>query len=86
MEILSHKAFKKQFQKLPLKVKKKFFDKMELFLNNQFHPLLNNHAVDGVYLGWRSINITGDYRALYEQKSEDVVMFMRIGTHSELYG
>jgi addiction module RelE/StbE family toxin len=85
MEALLHKSFKKQFDKLAPKFQKKFFERVELFLTEPYNAILNNHDVDAVYPGWRSINITGDYRALYEPKNEDFVVFMRIGTHSELY-
>jgi len=49
------------------------------------HPLLNNHDVSKVYTGCRSINITGDYRAIFQDEGE-IVIFITIGTHSELYG
>jgi addiction module RelE/StbE family toxin len=86
MAPLLHKGFKKQFRKLPPKVQRQFFERVDLFLIDKYHPLLNNHSVDSVYPGWRSINISGDYRALYEPMTDDVVIFMQIGTHSELYG
>ncbi|MBI2356193.1 MAG: type II toxin-antitoxin system RelE/ParE family toxin [Candidatus Doudnabacteria bacterium] len=85
MEPFLHKSFRKQFDKLPPKVQQQFFKRLDLFLKDPFHPILNNHSVDAVYPNWRSINITGDYRALYELKSEDIFVFMKIGTHSELY-
>ena len=85
MEVILHKNFKKKFQKLPLKIKQQYFERVELFLKNKFDSSLNNHSVDPIYPGWRSINITGDYRVLFEEKSDNVVMFMRIDTHSELY-
>lgn len=85
MKIDYHKKFLKSFDKLPVKIKAKFHERLRVFSENQFHPLLNNHPVDAAYPGWRSINISGDYRALYEHKNEEIVVFMKIGTHSELY-
>jgi mRNA-degrading endonuclease YafQ of YafQ-DinJ toxin-antitoxin module len=43
--------------------------------------------VSGVqkYLGYRSINITGDVRALYTVKEGALILFVFIGTHSQLY-
>lgn len=38
--------------------------------------------------GFRSIDITGDYRALYQEKLEGdelVAVFTTIGTHKDLY-
>lgn len=86
MKIGYHKRFRKSFQKLPNKIKDKFFERLELFQSKPFHPTLNNHSVESAYPKWWSINITGDYRAFFEIKEQDMVVFMKIGTHSELYG
>jgi len=86
MKIRYHKRFLKSFRKLPGKFQKKFIERLELFQREPFHPLLNNHSVESAFPNWRSINITGDYRALYEVQKEGSVIFMKLGTHSELYG
>jgi len=84
VEVLVKKKAFKQLSKLPKKVQKRFALKLNIFKEDQFHPLLNNHSVEGVYPGCRSINITGDYRALYYIQG-DLFIFIEIGTHSELY-
>ncbi|OGE86514.1 MAG: hypothetical protein A3J48_00120 [Candidatus Doudnabacteria bacterium RIFCSPHIGHO2_02_FULL_46_11] len=84
MVVSFHKNFKKQFNKLPPKVQKQFFKRLKVFIEDKFDPVLNNHSVSTAYPKWRSINITGDYRALFEEK-DDLIIFMIIGTHSELY-
>ena len=53
---------------------------------NQYDVLLNNHALSGEYVGCRSINITGDVRAIYEEIKDNHFEFVAIGTHTELYG
>lgn len=80
-----HKNFEKQYKKLKTPEKEKFKERRDIFLKNEFDPVLNNHPLKGKYLGFRSINITGDLRALY-QKQEDIVTFVEIGSHSNLYG
>lgn len=85
MEVILHKNFKKNFKKLPSKIKKQYFERIELFLTNTFSPILNNHSVEPIYSEHRSINITGDIRVLYKEKDANCVLFMKIGTHSELY-
>ncbi len=85
MKIFLHKIFLKKFSKLDDKVKQKFKERKNLFLTDTIHPLLNNHPVDKVYPGCRSINITGDYRAIFRHIGDDVE-FINIGTHSQLYG
>ena len=85
MDVVLCKNFKKKFKKLSPKIQSQFLERVGLFLNNKCHLTLNNHSVDPTYPHWRSINVSGDYRALYEEKSDNLVVFMTIGTHSELY-
>ena len=84
MRIDFHKKFTKKFEKLPKKVQEQFYERLVVFGDNQFNVLLNNHALHYPYEGCRSINITGDIRALYETTS-NTVLFINIGTHGELY-
>ncbi|MBI4086578.1 type II toxin-antitoxin system mRNA interferase toxin, RelE/StbE family [Candidatus Kaiserbacteria bacterium] len=85
MKIGLHRRFLKQYTKLPRNIRVQFVERKNLFIQEPFHPLLHNHSVDGVFPGCRSINITGDYRAVFRQQDEQV-LFLEIGTHSELYG
>lgn len=86
MTIDYHKDFVKAFKKLPSKIKKKFQERQFLFEKEQFNPILNNHALSGKYKGYKSINISGDIRAIYINSSEEDVVFVKIGSHSKLYG
>jgi len=86
MTVRYHSRFLKVFEKLPPAIQEKFFARLSLLQREPFHPLLNNHSVDAAYPRWRSINVTGDYRALFEQVSDDTIVLMKMGTHSELYG
>jgi len=85
MIIRYHRLFEKDFDKLPRNVQLKFYERVELFRTGTFHPLLNNHSVEKRFPGCRSINVTGDYRAIFSERG-DTALFVRIGTHSELYG
>lgn len=84
MRILFKKSFKKGYKGLQLRVRDAFNERLDLFTENNFHLLLNNHSLHGEYDGCRSINITGDIRAIYYRDC-DTATFIRIGTHSELY-
>lgn len=84
MRIDFHKDFIKQYNKLSIKLKDKYDERLEVFKENPFAPELNNHSLHGEYLGYRSINITGDLRAIYKIK-EDCTYFVTIDTHSNLY-
>ena len=82
------KKFIKQLKKAPLSIKIAFRDRFNLFLKNPFTPILNNHLLKDKYLYSRSINITGDWRAIYSEafeKNEKVTIFLALGTHSQLY-
>ena len=85
MKIFLHKQFEKKFKKFNLKIQRAFYRKLELFSTNAFHPELNNHALKGRYTGYRSINITGDIRAIFIFLSEDSVEFDDIDNHNNLY-
>jgi addiction module RelE/StbE family toxin len=85
MIIETTKAFDKQYVKLNLKVKNAFKRRLELFKANPFDISLRNHALKGNYLGYRSIDVTGDVRALYTTQGDTIIIFGFIGTHSQLY-
>jgi addiction module RelE/StbE family toxin len=85
MRFQFHNNFKKEYQKLKEPVKQKFSLRLKIFADDLYHPTLNNHGLAGRYKGYRSINITGDIRAIYKFKSNDTVIFVNIGNHSKLY-
>lgn len=89
MRIKKTKRFIKSFHKMPEYIKDKFDKRVKSFENNPFTKELNNHALNWDYKGLRSINITGDYRAIFKEYpnwSYEFVDFIDIGTHSQLYG
>ncbi len=85
MNINFHKSFKKKYKKLRLRERRKFDEKLKLFEINPFDPFLNNHPLCGKFKIFRSINITGDFRAIYSILDRDSVEFVDIDTHSNLY-
>ena len=80
-----HIHFKKAYLKLPKKLKDTVDKKLFLFAKNPYDSILNNHLLIGKYKNYRSINITGDYRAIYKEISKDKVIFVKLGSHSKLY-
>ena len=84
MRFTSRKKFRRQYEKLPAKIQKKFDERIVLFRSDPSDRRLNVHRLHGKKRKFRSINITGDYRALFLWEG-DVVTFHEIGTHSELY-
>lgn len=80
------KGFQRAYRKLPTSLRNKFKERRNLFLTEPFHPLLYNHPLTGAYAGCRSINITGDYRAILFAPDEHTIVFTKIGTHHDLFG
>jgi len=85
MLISYHRDFKKAFKKLPARIQDQFCVKLETFLSDPFAPELNNHTLKGKYKDCRSINVTGHIRAIYTRRGLEVI-FLILGSHSELYG
>lgn len=82
------KKFDKQFKKSPLEIKIAFKKRIKIFIQNPLDPQLRNHPLRGILQSYKSINITGDWRALYsefKEKEEIVIIFEMLGKHSKLY-
>ncbi len=81
--------FLKKLKKLDVRIRKSFKKRITIFAKNPKHPQLNNHILRQPYEGLRSIDITNDYRAVYEEiqeADEKIAYFVLFGTHEELYG
>lgn len=80
------KTFWRQYHRLPKKMQQQFDGRVRLFLVDPIEPRLRVHPLKGKYLGYWSMNVSGDIRALYRLQGDGLVIFALIGTHSELYG
>jgi mRNA-degrading endonuclease YafQ of YafQ-DinJ toxin-antitoxin module len=82
-------AIFEKLKKVDIRIRKSFYQKIAVFEKNPSDPSLNNHQLKDPYEGLRSIDITNDYRAVYEEVpsgNEMVAYFSLLGTHKELYG
>jgi addiction module RelE/StbE family toxin len=86
MQYVLSRRFEKDFAKLPASTKKKAIAPLEKFVEDPQNPSLRNHGLSGKWKGHFSINVTGDSRVVYFVIEDDVVRFVAIGSHSELYG
>lgn len=86
IEIRYSKKFIKTYSKSPGKIKSSWRKRIKIFKNNQYSPVLKNHKLSGEYQGCNSINITGDWRAIFKySEKQDLATFLLLGTHSQLY-
>ncbi len=79
------KTFNKQFEKLSSKRQQHIRSAVKLFLQNTSNPALRNHALKGEWLGHRSISAGGDLRLHFKVIDNNTVLFIAVGTHSQLY-
>lgn len=77
--------FKKQYKKLPDKVKLTFSKQIALFVENPQHPSIvskKNHAASNTF--GESIfesRITREYRFLWKWNGDKIVLLLTIGNH-----
>ena len=84
MKFHFRRKFRRQYKQLPEHIQVKFKQRRDLFQKTPHHPLLRVHTLRGDRKPYKSMNITGDCRALFVIEGDDVI-FSEIGTHSELY-
>jgi addiction module RelE/StbE family toxin len=85
MKIFFHRDFKKAYATLTKPKQKKWEERLAIFVADSFDPVLNNHPLRGAYLGYRSVNIGGDLRAIYKTIGDDGYFFITLGSHAKLY-
>ena len=72
MTIHRHKDFDKQMDKIEKPLRQKVYERVQLLVMNESHPLLHNHKLGPPYDGYRSINITGNFRLVYKRIEPDI--------------
>ena len=80
--------FLKQLKKSDVRIRKAFKQRLLLFVENPNDLELNNHSLQKEHTGFRSIDITADYRAIYKEvaaEDDTYIYFSSFGTHDQLY-
>lgn len=81
--------FRGMYKKSDVRVRNQFNKNLEIFIKNPFDPQLNNHSLRKEWTGYKSINITADFRAIFKEvvleDGEVLVYFEALGTHKDLY-
>ena len=90
MKVAFSDHFKKVFAKKIKKDKsleKLFFDRLEMFVDDPFHPQLKTHKLSGKLEGAWSFTIDFDCRVIFYFTSEKPTqaVFFNIGKHDEVY-
>lgn len=88
IKIVWDEGFKKIYKKKVKnndKLKKKFWNAIELFSINPFSPRLRTHKLTGKLEGLWSFGIAFDCRVIFKFLNEDKVLLIDIGSHDEVY-
>jgi len=86
MRVDFHKDFRKGLEKLIPNQLKRVDRVLELFEQDPHDPLLSNHALKGKLQGYRSVAAGGDSRLVFNEENDyQRVIFIRVGTHTQVY-
>jgi mRNA-degrading endonuclease YafQ of YafQ-DinJ toxin-antitoxin module len=58
---------------------------LEFFIENPHHSSLRNHPLDPPLERYRTISVDDDLRILFRMIDSDTALFLKIGTHDEIY-
>ncbi len=67
------------------RLKKKFWEKMDVFLENPFFTQLRTHKLSGKLAGQWAFSVDDDCRIVFEFVGEDRVLLIDVGSHDEVY-
>lgn len=88
MKVRFSPQFFRKYKKADVRIRNRVDERIEKFLKDPYDLQLDNHALKKEWKGYRSIDITSDYRAIYKEtqmEEEIVAYFVALGTHDELY-
>ena len=77
LRILS--TFRRDYKKLPLRIKDKVDKQLEFLINNPKHPSLNLHPMRGTRIIWEGY-VNYHYRFTFEI-DDDIIVLRKIGSH-----
>lgn len=86
MRIVYERPFGRQYKKLTKDLQDKMWERFALLVREPAHQLLYNHKLNPPFMGYRSINITGDVRLVYKKGDAETYYLRAVGTHHQLFG
>jgi addiction module RelE/StbE family toxin len=81
-------AFKNRYKKVVAnnpRLKKNFWEKMELFADNPYNSQLKTHKLSGKLKNYWALSLEYDCRVVFEFKDGDKILLIDIGSHNEVY-
>jgi proteic killer suppression protein len=81
-------AFKRSYKKRIQKdenLRRRFWERMGLFLESPFSSQLRTHKLSGKLEGLWAFSVNRDCRVVFEFIGEDSVLLVDVGGHDEVY-
>jgi mRNA-degrading endonuclease YafQ of YafQ-DinJ toxin-antitoxin module len=81
--------FNKQRKAALVAIKRAFLETLTIFLEDPYDPSLRNHNLKEKLAGYRSSDITDDWRSVFKEtqsRDQKIITFQMIGTHGQLSG
>ena len=78
------RAYKKQI-KNQSELQELFNERVDLFIQDPYHPQLRTHKLKGILKDFYSFSLDYDLRVIFYFASENEVIFENIGNHDEVY-
>jgi len=76
----------KELLLLSPELKDVIWKRINLFREKPLDTRLYNHLLKGKLKGKWAFSVTNDIRIVYEWKTKNVVRFLAVGKHSQVYG
>ena len=78
------RAYKKQI-KNQSELQELFNERVDLFIQDPYHPQLRTHKLKGILKDFYSFSLDYDLRVIFYFASDNEVIFENIGKHDEVY-
>ena len=73
--------FERSYKKMPHHIQSDFDQKINLFVENPYHPSLRTHKLKGKLQECLAFCLKDGYRVLFEFSEPDTVDLLEIGSH-----
>lgn len=78
------KAYDERIRKDPI-LRDLFWEALEIFETDPFHPSLRTHSLTGALEGKWAFSVDYDCRVIFIFTNDNLITFLDIGTHDEVY-
>mgnify|MGYP001614613502 FL=1 len=85
MKIVYSSDFLKLTKDIPMSIKRKLANLLEIFSKNPFHPKLHTKPLVGKLKGFYSFRITRDWRIIFVFLNPETISLIEIAHRTDIY-